>query len=63
MAHPLQSLPGKTGALYEKGAEVVRMQHNLVGTLPEQQGMERLLKAIIQQYMQRMTRDELMYNE
>lgn len=36
------------------------MQHNLVGTLPaRQQGMERLLKAIIQQYMQRMTQDGL----
>lgn len=36
------------------------MQHNLVGTLPaQQQSMERLLKAIIQQYMQRMTQDGL----
>ncbi|MBR5728413.1 MAG: LTA synthase family protein [Muribaculaceae bacterium] len=36
------------------------MQHNLVGTLPaQQQSMERLLKAIIQQYMQRMTQDQL----
>ena len=36
------------------------MQHNLVGTLPaQQQSMERLLKAIIQQYMQRMQQDQL----
>ena len=36
------------------------MQHNLVGTLPaQQQSMERLLKAIIQQYMQCMTQDKL----
>lgn len=36
------------------------MQHNLTGKLPaRQQSMERLLKAIIQQYMQRMQHDEL----
>lgn len=37
------------------------MKHNLVGKqLEEQKRMERLLQAIIQQYMQRMTSDELM---
>ncbi|MBR1726761.1 MAG: sulfatase-like hydrolase/transferase [Muribaculaceae bacterium] len=36
------------------------MRHNLVDTKPEQQApMEQLLKAIIQQYMQRMTHDQL----
>ena len=36
------------------------MQYNLVGTRPQQQSMERELKAIIQQYMERMTQDRLM---
>ena len=35
------------------------MQHNLVGRLPQQTGMERELKAIIQQYMERMTENRL----
>lgn len=35
------------------------MQHNLKGQLPEQTQMERELKAIIQQYMERMTQDRL----
>ena len=36
------------------------MQHNLVGRhMTEQQRMTRLLQAIIQQYMQRMTHDQL----
>lgn len=36
------------------------MKHNLMGTMPEQQArMEQFLKAIIQQYMQRMTQDQL----
>ncbi|MBR6283185.1 MAG: sulfatase-like hydrolase/transferase [Muribaculaceae bacterium] len=35
------------------------MQHNLVGQRPEQPGMERELKAIIQQYMTRMKHDRL----
>ena len=35
------------------------MKHNLVGHLPQQPQMERELKAIIQQYMERMTQDRL----
>ena len=35
------------------------MQHNLVGKMPQQVQMERELKAIIQQYMSRMTQDRL----
>lgn len=35
------------------------MQQNLIGQLPQQQQMERELKAIIQQYMSRMTTDRL----
>ena len=35
------------------------MQHNLLNQLPQQQQMERELKAIIQQYMSRMTTDRL----
>ena len=36
------------------------MKHNLMGTMPEQQAqMEQFLKAIIQQYMHRMTHDQL----
>lgn len=35
------------------------MQHNLLGSYPRQQQSERELKAIIQQYMERMTQDRL----
>lgn len=35
------------------------MKHNLLGTVPEQTIMARELKAIIQQYMERMTEDRL----
>ena len=35
------------------------MQHNLLGRVPQQPQMERELKAIIQQYMERMTSDRL----
>ena len=35
------------------------MQHNLVGTLDIQDSMETELKAIVQQYMERMTQDRL----
>lgn len=35
------------------------MRHNLLGQTKEQPAMERELKAIIQQYMERMTRNEL----
>jgi hypothetical protein len=35
------------------------MEHNLVGRVHQQKSMERELKAIIQQYMERMTQDRL----
>ena len=35
------------------------MVHNLKGRVPQQAAMERLLKAIIQSYMQRMLTDQL----
>ena len=35
------------------------MQKNLLGSVPQQAQMERELKAIIQQYMERMTQDRL----
>ena len=35
------------------------MEHNLAGSVPEQPQMEREVKAIIQQYMQRMNNDQL----
>lgn len=37
----------------------VMLRHNLMGHSPRQAAMERKLKAIIQSYMQRMTRDEM----
>ncbi len=36
------------------------MQHNLLGKVPQQKQMERELKAIIQQYMERMTENRLL---
>jgi hypothetical protein len=36
------------------------MQHNLIGKVPQQPQMERELKAIIQQYMTRMTKNKLL---
>jgi hypothetical protein len=36
------------------------MQHNLKGKVPQQTQMERELKAIIQQYMMRMTKNKLL---
>jgi DNA-binding protein Fis len=35
------------------------MEHNLVGRVHQQKPMEQELKAIIQQYMERMTQDRL----
>jgi hypothetical protein len=35
------------------------MKHNVAGHLPQQPQMERELKAIIQQYMERMTENRL----
>ena len=39
------------------------MNRNLVGKISEQPQMERELKAIIQQYMERMINDKLMVDE
>ena len=38
------------------------MKRNLIGKVPQQPQMERELKAIIQQYMTRMTQDKLSVN-
>ena len=48
----------KTKAVYALTDRL--MQHNLVNQVPEQAAMEREVKAIIQQYMQRMVHDQLM---
>lgn len=55
--HVLQFDGQKTRAVYALSDSM--MQHNLVGRLPQQPKMERELKAIIQQYMERMTNDRL----
>ncbi len=55
--HVLQFDGQKTKAVYS--LEDSLMQHNVVGQVPEQQQMERELKAIIQQYMHRMVNDKL----
>jgi phosphoglycerol transferase MdoB-like AlkP superfamily enzyme len=47
----------KTTALYRLGDW--KMEHNIVGTVPEQEAMELKLKAIIQQYMLRLTENRL----
>jgi hypothetical protein len=39
------------------------MKRNLIGKVPQQPQMERELKAIIQQYMTRMTQDKLSVNK
>ena len=55
--HVLQFDGQRTKAVYSLGDSL--MQHNLAGKVPQQQQMERELKAIIQQYMERMTQDRL----
>lgn len=55
--HVLQFDGQKTKGLYSLQDSL--MQHNLSGKVKEQQQMERELKAIIQQYMERMTQDRL----
>ena len=55
--HVLQFDGQKTRAVYALSDSM--MQHNLVGRLPQQPKMEQELKAIIQQYMERMTNDRL----
>ena len=54
----LQFDGSKSIAVY-KFKEDKLLQHNLVGTVPEQADLEKELKAIIQQYMHRMNADEL----
>lgn len=55
----LQFDGNKPVALYDFVSDPL-LQHNLMGTLPEQQSaMEAELKAIIQQYMERMNADRL----
>ena len=55
--HVLQFDGEKTTGVYALSDSL--MQHNLTGRLPQQQTMEREVKAIIQQYMERMTQDRL----
>ena len=55
--HVLQFDGEQTKAVYALNDSL--MQHNLVGKIPQQVQMERKLKAIIQQYMSRMTQDRL----
>ena len=56
-AHVLQFDGTRTLAVYALSDRL--MQHNLVGRFDRQQQMERELKAIIQQYMERMTQNRL----
>ena len=55
--HVLQFDGTRTTGMYSLSDSL--MQHNLTGRLPQQQSMERELKAIIQQYMYRMVNDKL----
>ena len=56
--HVIQFDGQRTRAVY--ALEDSLMKENIVGRLPQQDAMERELKAIIQQYMERMTEDRLM---
>ncbi len=51
----------KTKAVYELNDSLLK--RNIVNTRPQQPQMERELKAIIQQYMERMTQDRLLPNK
>ena len=55
--HVIQFDGQKTTAVYALTDSL--MQNNLVNQLPEQPQMEREVKAIVQQYMERMTQDRL----
>ena len=55
----LQFDGSKTTAVYRFKSDRL-LKQNLVGKVPEQQAMETLLKAIIQQYMSRMNENRLM---
>jgi sulfur transfer complex TusBCD TusB component (DsrH family) len=59
--HVLQFDGEKTIGVYALNDSL--MQRNLVGRLPQQPFMEHELKAIIQQYMERMTQDRLQPSE
>jgi hypothetical protein len=59
--HVLQFDGRQTRAVYSLQDSL--MQHNLLNKVPRQAQMERELKAIIQQYMERMTQDRLKVNE
>ena len=56
--HVLQFDGQRTRAVYALTDSL--MKHNLVGSSPDQESMEHELKAIIQQYMARMTQDRLL---
>ena len=56
--HVLQFDGQRTRAVYALTDSL--MKHNLVGNCPDQESMEHELKAIIQQYMARMTQDRLL---
>jgi arylsulfatase A-like enzyme len=56
--HVLQFDGQQTKAVYALSDSL--MQHNLKGKVAQQPQMEKELKAIIQQYMERMTQDRLM---
>jgi len=56
--HVLQFDGHKTRAVYSLSDSL--MQHNLNGQLPNAPQMERELKAIIQQYMERITQDRML---
>ena len=58
--HVLQFDGQRTRAVYALTDSL--MKHNLVGSCPDQESMEHELKAIIQQYMARMTQDRLLPN-
>lgn len=58
--HVLQFDGTQTKAVYSLSDSL--MKQNLIGKVPQQPQMERELKAIIQQYMTRMTQDKLSVN-
>ena len=57
LEHVLQFDGQRTRAVYSLDDRL--MKHNLIGKVPQQPQMERELKAIIQQYMERMTENRL----
>ena len=59
--HVLQFDGQQTKAVYALSDSLIKQ--NLIGKIPQQPQMERELKAIIQQYMTRMTQDKLSVNK